>query len=170
MIDIRATAIVAVLAAGVMVWQYGALQREKTAHAETRAAHARVLEDLERRTSTAAQKALAFQQALNEAVAAVDAAGRARLKEKEDGIAKLADDVGSGGKRLLVRAACPAAAAPADVPRAPAAPGVADGGTAELAPAARQDYFALLIGLEKQREMIVSLQALARRGCQAAQP
>lgn len=167
-IYLKATAVVAIVA--VVSWQRVEIGREREAHAETRRKNAVVLQELAEKTATSARKALEFKTALDAAVAAVDTAGRARLKEKEDANTKLADDVGAGRKRLLVRAACPAAPAPADVPSAPAAPRVDDGGTAELAPAARSDYFALTGGVDKVMEMLTTLQAYARSGCKGAPP
>ena len=161
----REIAIVAALAlAGVQTVR---LADGRAENMRIKAAHADVLRDLAERSSQAATKAQQFQTALQQAVAAVDSAGRARLKEKEDANTKLAADVATGRQRLRVRAVCPAAPAAAGVPSTAATAGLDDGATAELAPAARSDYFTLSRGLDTVTEQLVGLQAYVAAGCKA---
>lgn len=76
----------------------------------------------------------------------------------ENDVLRLA--VGSGRKRLPVKATC-------SVPTAgkTGAGGLADAGTAELAADARQDYFTLRDQLALSRQMILGLQDHVRRVC-----
>lgn len=77
--------------------------------------------------------------------------------------AQIADDglraaVDAGRQRLLVRADCPAVG----VPAAGAAAGVGDGAAAELALAARPDYFALRAGIRRVTAQLEACQARSR--------
>ncbi len=79
------------------------------------------------------------------------------LKDNHD----LRLSVGTGDKRLHVKASCPAAS----VPISPGAAGLADGGTAELSADARPDYFTLLDQLALSKQMILGLQDHVRSFC-----
>ena len=69
-------------------------------------------------------------------------------------------DVGTGRKRLPVKATCSAPTAGKT-----GAGGLADAGTAELTADARQDYFTLRDQLALSRQMILGLQDHVRRIC-----
>lgn len=69
--------------------------------------------------------------------------------------------VGNGDDRLLVQAICPIDSMPASS----GAAGMADGGTAELSPNARPDYFTLLDQLALSEQMIRGLQDHVRSFC-----
>jgi len=81
------------------------------------------------------------------------------LKNAQDQNQRLRADVADARQRLLVRARCPAV--PADT--APA--GLADAGTAELDPDARQDYFTLRDQLALTRQQVLGLQDYITHTC-----
>lgn len=68
--------------------------------------------------------------------------------------------VGTGGQRLYVNAACPAA-----VPAKTGAGDLADAGTPELATDARSDYFTLRDQLALSKQMILGLQQHVLKVC-----
>ncbi len=86
----------------------------------------------------------------------------AKTRELEDARSKndrLARAVAAGAQQLRVAAQCPAGAG---LPGAAAAGGLDHGGAAELAAAARPDYFALRAGIERQRLQLEACQGELR--------
>lgn len=80
-----------------------------------------------------------------------------RAKEFEDATKKinqLERDVADGTRRLRIRANCPANTPAAGVPQAGADATGAGAGTAELDPIARQAYFELRRGIERQEYLL----------------
>lgn len=97
-----------------------------------------------------------------QAIAARDAVDQQHTEELSHARAendRLRADVAAGGRRLLVKAACPA------VPADPGTAGVADADAAELAADARPDYHALRSQLALSRQMILGLQQYVREVC-----
>lgn len=78
-----------------------------------------------------------------------------QIKEKEGEINNLESDVAAGRKRLRVAAEC--------VPTSGTDASGVGGRTAELTPAARQDYFALVRGMEQQYQLLQLCRADLRR-------
>lgn len=97
-----------------------------------------------------------------QAFAARDAVDQQHTKELSDARAendRLRADVAAGGRRLLVKAACPA------VPVDAATAGLAHAGATELAADARPDYHALRSEIALSRQMILGLQQYVREVC-----
>lgn len=92
-------------------------------------------------------------------MAIADALFYQALREKAHENEKLRAAVDAGAVRLRVKARCPIL--PAASEAAPGA-GVGDGGTAELDPAARQDYFALRAAIGNVEAQLSACQAIVR--------
>lgn len=104
-----------------------------------------------------------------ELTATVEANDRKRTEELTHANAELEElrrRVGSGSQRLLVKASCPDSRVPATAGTAR----VDDAGTAELDPAARQDYFALRGQLIRTEAALAGLQEYVSEVCQGASP
>lgn len=89
-------------------------------------------------------------------LAAIDGKYTGQLKEATDETNRLQRCISNGtcGLRVnTIRAACPSA-----VPGAPAAVSVDIGAGTELAPAARQDYFSLRTGINRQAAKLAACQ------------
>ena len=161
MIDLKNLVILAlVLACAGLGWKY---LNERTAHAETKAAHAQQLKAISDLSAEAAQKVATAQQAWNKALAAIDTE---RTKEKIHALAendRLRRAVADGARRLRIQASCPARGG--DLPASPSTPGVADAAAPELTPDARTAYFDLRAEIASARVQILGLQDYAR-ACQ----
>lgn len=83
------------------------------------------------------------------------------LKNAQDQNQRLRADVADARQRLLIRATC--SGVRADAPTA--AGSVADAGTAELDPDARQDYFTLRDQLALTRQQVLGLQDYITHTC-----
>lgn len=92
-------------------------------------------------------------------MAIADALFYQALREKAHENEKLRAAVDAGAVRLRVKARCPIL--PAASEAAPGA-GVGDGGTAELDPAARQDYFALRAAIGNVEAQLSACQAIVK--------
>jgi prophage endopeptidase len=90
-------------------------------------------------------------------VAVIDAAQTEKLRYAENEVDRLRRAVDDGGKRLRVKAACPA-----PVPGAASGPGLDTGTAAELTADARPDYFALVAGLEREAAKLTACQMILR--------
>ena len=90
-------------------------------------------------------------------VAILDAKYTKELSDAKETIDQLQSDVASGAKRLSVRARC--------VPKATGATGMDDGGSAEIAGDARQDYYDLRRQLATSDKMTRGLQGYIRTQC-----
>lgn len=161
-----AALVLAVAAAGTQTVR---LSNARTAHAETRAAHAQVLQTLAERTARAATAAQSVQQALQRSVAAIDTQ---HSLEKTDALAdnetrRAADRPGAG--RLRIPAVCPGPSAAPGVPSAATAPSV-DAPAAEIAPDARQLVWNLRAALITERAQLLALQDYARVCSGAKEP
>jgi prophage endopeptidase len=71
----------------------------------------------------------------------------------------LRDAVASGSKRLRIKATCPSVSNPTSAPR------LADGGDAELAESARQDYHDLRASIIEKESQLAGLQAYVTQVC-----
>lgn len=128
--------------------------RKDAAHAESLrvidAEYIAALKDSEaRRAKTAA------------AYAEIDVRLHKELTDAQNDNEKLRADVDAGGKRLLVRARC-STSDPADT--SGRSPGVGDGASAVLDPAARRDYFALRSNILITEKKLEACQGLLRKG------
>lgn len=99
---------------------------------------------------------LRLQRALAAEAAVIDARHTKELTDAQAENNRLRAALAAGEQRLRVNATCPRA------PDATGAARVADAGTPELTPQARQDYLALRDELALSRQMILGLQGYAR--------
>jgi prophage endopeptidase len=158
LITYGAAAVAAMALAGAGV-QSMRLASEREAHAETRAAHAAQLQGLATAAHRAAVAALETQQAVARTVAAVDHQAQQEMTRAQRETDRIAAGVHAGTVRLRVAASCPPRPTPGpDVPGAAATPGVGDGASAELDPAARPAYFALRAGFERCQAALAVMQ------------
>lgn len=91
---------------------------------------------------------------------ALDRKYTADLSAAERRIDELSADLAAGPKRVFVRAKCPSGSAETSTSGS-----VGDGGTAELAGVARQDYLRLVRGIAKQDAQIRYLQDYVKQQC-----
>ena len=140
------------------------LSSEKEAHANTRAGHAAVLQDLADKTLKAYQAVVAEGEARQKAVAALDAKHTKELNDEKAKLEKLRADVAAGRVGLRVNATCTPAAG-TGVPSATGATSVADATGPRLTDAAQRDYFTLRAGVETSRKQIEGLQDYVRGVC-----
>lgn len=163
MTDLKNLVILAlVLACAALGWK---LAGERTAHANTRTAHAQQLKAISDLATEAAQKVATAQQAWNKALAAIDSE---RTKEKTHALAendRLRRAVAAGDRRLRIAATCPARGG--DVPAPASAASVDAGTTVELAPEAGQAVFDLRADLIAERAALIGLQRYVREVCLA---
>lgn len=106
----------------------------------------------------------ADKQALDTKLAArdsVDAQYQQSLKKADDEKQALVAQLNTGARRVYVRAACP------KLPDSSPASG-ADAGTAELDPAARQDYADLRAAIAATRSQVTGLQNYINQVCRSA--
>lgn len=82
-----------------------------------------------------------------------------RLQDARNDNSRLRADVDAGRQRLRVAATCPDSNR---VPDSGAPPGVDNGAGAELTPAARSDYFALIDGIERITRQLEACQGRLR--------
>lgn len=104
---------------------------------------------------------LRLQRELNADLSELDRKHTEDLSHANAELEKLRGSVGDGSQRLLVKARCPAAGVPATA----GTTGVADAGTAELDPIARQDYFALRGQLIRTEAALAGLQSYVSTVC-----
>ncbi|WP_285259237.1 lysis protein [Halopseudomonas bauzanensis] len=104
---------------------------------------------------------LRLQRELNADLSELDRKHTEGLSHANAELEELRGRVGDGSERLLVKASCPAAGMSATT----GASGVDDAGTAELHPAARQDYFALRGQLTRTEAALAGLQAYVSTVC-----
>lgn len=150
---------------GLLGLQTVRLAGEESEHFKTKTAHAVQLQRLADNARDVATKAQQFQTALQQAVAAVDAA---KTKERDDALADNARlRAGDRPGRLRIAAACPRPAAPDGVPGTTPAARVDDVATVELAPAARSDVWDLRAELIEDQAKLRGLQAYVAAGCRA---
>ena len=119
----------------------------KTSHAET--------------LKTISNEALKTQQSLQDELdaneklwATAEAIQYRKLRNAEDKINQLRDDVAAGRKRLLVNATCPAGSD--RVPETEASTSMDNGTAPELNPEARQNYYALRNGIERVTNQLLA--------------
>lgn len=142
-----------------------ALERERTAHMQTKAAHADSLREIATLGARAAQDALDRQATQQAALAAIDSK---LTKERDDALAendrmRIAE---LAGRRLRIKATCPASAASGgDVPGASAAARVDAETTVELPSAVGQDVLAIRAGIASDHAALIGLQAYVRDVC-----
>ena len=152
-------------ALGLVGLQTVRLAGERTAHAETKAAHAQVLTGIANLATAAAEKATRAQHLGQKATAAIDAQ---RTKEKADH-AKTTDalraDVAAGKRRLRVNATCPAGSGGVPASARPARVDAAAG--PELTEDARSAYFALRTEITDTAAALAGLQQYVREVCLA---
>lgn len=120
----------------------------------------------EKRQQAAAQadsltETLRLQRELATEASAIDARHTKELTDARAENERLRDAVAAGEQRLLLKAACPRVPStePAGTSRLDA------GATAELAPAARSDYFALRAQLTRTETALAGLQEYVIRVC-----
>lgn len=140
------------------------LSSEKEAHANTRAGHAAVLQDLADKTLKAYQAVVAEDTARKAAVAALDQKHTEELNNEKAKLETLRGDVAAGRVGLRVNASC-APAARAGVPQTTSATGVVDAAGPRLDDAAERDYFRLRDGIATARQQIAGLQEYIRGVC-----
>jgi len=108
------------------------------------------------------QNTLRLQRELNAELAELDRKHTEDLTHANAELEELRRRVGSGRQRLLVKASCPDSRVSATA----GAAGLDDGATAELDPAARQDYFALRSQLIRTEAALAGLQEYVSEVCQ----
>ena len=140
------------------------LSSEKEAHANTRAGHAAVLQDLADRTLKAYQAVVADDEARKKAVAALDEKHTKELNNEKLKLETLRDGVRTGRVGLRVAATCTPAAG-ADVSSATRTTSVADATSPRLTDTAERSYFDLRTGIETARSQIAGLQDYIRGVC-----
>lgn len=150
-----------VLALGVAGTQTVRLANERAAHSDTRTTHATTLQGIASATSRAATAAQRTQQAMQQAVAAIDTKHTQELSHALANNESLRADVLAVRRRLRIAAVCPAPDR-ADLPRGPSAPGLADGATVELSPEAGQTVLDLRADLTRDRAKLAGLQEYVR--------
>lgn len=107
------------------------------------------------------QNTLRLQRELTSTAEALDRKHAEELTNANAELEELRRRVGTGSQRLLVKADCPDTRVSATA----GAAGVDDGATAELTPAARQDYFALRGQLIRTEAALAGLQEYVSRVC-----
>ena len=140
------------------------LSSEKEAHADTRAAHAAVLQDLADKTLKAYHAVVAEDDVRKAAVAALDEKHTEELNDEKAKLETLRGDVAAGRVGLRVNATC-APAARTGVPQTTSTTGVADAAGPRLDDAAERDYFRLRDGIATVRQQIAGLQEYIRGVC-----
>lgn len=83
-----------------------------------------------------------------------------KLRDAENEINHLRDDVAAGRKRLLINATCPTSSD--NVPETKASTSMDNGTAPELNPEARQNYYALRNGIERVTNQLLACQARLR--------
>lgn len=148
-----AGAFAAALIAGVIGYAKGHADADRSAEIETLKEDKARLETayaaLERQADAA--------RALAAALTQIDRDRLKELKDAQDQVDRLAADVAAGRVRLVVQGLCGGAGA-----AGAGTAGLDGGGTCELDPASRQDYFALRAGIERQRTDLLKCLATAR--------
>lgn len=126
--------------------------RQQAAYSEERLAAANA-------ASSALQAMLKERDEADARFAAAETEQYRRLRDAEKENERLRADVDTGRQRLRVRAVCSGGDG---VPEASTVTSVGHGATAELDPAARQDYFALRAGIERVTRQLGACQARLR--------
>ena len=141
----------------VDAWRYGKQL------ADLNAAHQADLTSIANAAAAQARQALEKQQAIQKALAELDAKA---TKEKMNDLAeneKLRADVAAGDRRLRIAGRCSASSS--NMPDTAVAARLDDGGTVELAGAAGRTVFDIRAGIIKDRLALKGLQDFAREVC-----
>ena len=83
-----------------------------------------------------------------------------KLRDAENEINQLRNDVAAGRKRLLINATCPTSGN--DMPETETSTSMDNGASPELNPDARQNYYALRNGIERVTNQLLACQAKLR--------
>ena len=141
----------------VDAWRYGKQL------ADLNAAHQADLTSIANAAAAQARQALEKQQAIQKALAELDAKA---TKEKMNALAeneKLRADVAAGDRRLRIAGRCSASSS--NMPDTAVAARLDDGGTVELAGAAGRTVFDIRAGIIKDRAALKGLQEHLQRVC-----
>ena len=141
----------------VDAWRYGKQL------ADLNAAHQADLTSIANAAAAQARQALEKQQAIQKALAELDAKA---TKEKMNDLAeneKLRADVAAGDRRLRIAGRCSASSS--NMPDTAVAARLDDGGTVELAGAAGRTVFDIRAGIIKDRAALKGLQEHLQRVC-----
>lgn len=111
---------------------------------------------IEKKQADALAKAHQKNELLYQRISDADSAHTKALKEKNDEITSLSDDVAAGLIRLRVNARCPA------MPEAAASSGMGNGSSPRLNAAAERDYFTLRRGIEQVTAQLSACQQILR--------
>lgn len=139
------------------------ISNEKANHQETKAANAKVLQDLAQKTQAAYAAALRDQTERSKATAALDQKHTKELANANAENSRLADAVRSGERRLRVNGVCPAAGT--GVPQATGAAPVADAAGPRLDEVAERHYFNLRTDIATARQQVAGLQEYVTTVC-----
>ena len=142
----------------VDAWRYGKQLSDLSA------AHQADLTSIANAAAAQARQALEKQQAIQKALAELDAKA---TKEKMNDLAeneKLRADVAAGDRRLRIAGRCSASSS--NMPDTAVAARLDDGGTVELAGAAGRTVFDIRAGIIKDRAALKGLQEYVREVCQ----
>ena len=142
----------------VDAWRYGKQLSDLSA------AHQADLTSIANAAAAQARQALEKQQAIQKALAELDAKA---TKEKMNDLAeneKLRADVAAGDRRLRIAGRCSASSS--NMPDTAVAARLDDGGTVELAGAAGRTVFDIRAGIIKDRAALKGLQEYVLRVCQ----
>lgn len=164
-------------ASAAAAWRWQANHYERQI-AETQAAHMADLVKIASASAAVSARALERQQLAEQKTAAIDQqateyrahalAENDRLQSQytraQSEVARLGLAVTAGYERLRIAGRCTAAPA-GNVPAAPSAAGVDDGGTVELSAGAGSTVFSIRAGIIKDQTALVGLQRYVREVC-----
>jgi hypothetical protein len=111
---------------------------------------------MEKRNAEAVAFAYQKAETLSKRIAEADSAHLKTLKEKDNEISRLADDVAAGVKRLRVKATCPA------LPRTATGSGMGDAASPRLTKDAERHYIAHRRGIEQVTAQLSACQEILR--------